>query len=215
MEALDGRGGHHTFISTISVYGKVANPGYTEDAPLLPAEFDDSKGFEAYGEKKVACEEVAATYAGDRLLIVRPGYVIGPYDYTERFTHWIRAVAGGQRFRAPAKDHPLQGIDGRDLGDFTIGCVERTVTGAFNATAPQDPPTFAQVLTTIATALDVPLPDIEWSDPDDRSGELPLAVPASWWNTMRADVSKAVTEGLRWRPLDDTVRDTAAWAGLT
>jgi 2'-hydroxyisoflavone reductase len=216
MEALDGRGGHHTFISTISVYrNELPESGFTEEAPLLPPEYDDSTGFERYGEKKVACEEVTAAYAKNGLLIIRPGYVVGPYDYTERFTHWIRVVAAGQPFRAPAKDHPLQCIDGRDLGDFTIGCVERGVIGTFNATAPQDPPTFAQVLSTIASALDTPLPEIEWSDPDDASGDLPLAAPTAWWPAMRADLSKAVSEGLRWRPLEDTVRDTAAWAGIS
>jgi hypothetical protein len=31
---------------------------------------------------------------------------------------------------------------------------------------------------------------------------------------MRADVSKAISEGLTWRPLEDSVRDTATWAGI-
>ncbi len=215
MEALGGRGGALTFISTISVFGNnVPDSGFTEDSPLLPAEYDDSKGMAAYGEMKVACEEVAATYAPAGLLIVRPGYVVGPYDYTERFTHWIRVVAAGERFRAPAKDQPLQCIDARDLGAFTVACVEGASTGALNVTAPQDPPTFSQVLATIADTLGVALPDIEWSQPDEASGELPLSSPAAWWPLMRADVSKAVSAGLVWRPLADTVRDTAAWAGI-
>jgi hypothetical protein len=29
---------------------------------------------------------------------------------------------------------------------------------------------------------------------------------------MRADVSKAVSEGLVWRPLEESVRDTVAWS---
>jgi len=213
MEALDGRGGHLTFISTISVYGQqVPETGFTEEAGLLPAEFDDSKGMESYGEKKVACEEVAAEYAKDGLLIVRPGYVIGPFDYSRRFEHWIRAVLAGEAFDAPAAAQPLQTIDGRDLGAFTVGCIERRITGAFNVTAPQEPPTFSEVLATIANALDVSLPEVRWADPSDVSEELPLSASPDWWPKMRADIAKAVGEGLTWRSLEDSVRDTVAWA---
>jgi len=215
MEALDGRGGHLTFISTISVYGQeVPESGFTEAAGLLPTEFDDSKGMQYYGEKKVACERVAASYAKDGLLIVRPGYVIGPWDYSRRFEHWIRAVLSGEPFDAPAAAQPLQTIDGRDLASFTIGCVERGVTGTFNVTAPQDPPTFSEVMATIANALDVELPEVRWADPNDASEELPLSAGPDWWPKMRADVSKAVGEGLTWRPLEDSVRDTVAWSDL-
>jgi 2'-hydroxyisoflavone reductase len=215
LEALSGRGGQLAFVSTISVYAPGGpESGFTEDAPLLPAVWDDNAGMEAYGELKVACEQVAAELAGDRLLVIRPGYVIGPHDYTERFTHWIRQVAAGKPFDAPAADQPLQGVDGRDLGAFTVGCVERGVTGPFNVTAPQDPPTFREVLDTIAGALDVPLPEVRWADPTDESEELPLSAGPDWWPMMRADLSKATAAGFSWRPLADTVRDTAAFVGL-
>ena len=82
---------------------------------------------EKYGALKVACEQVAAELAGDRLLTIRPGYVVGPYDYTERFTHWVRAVADGEPIIGPDADQPLQCIDGRDLAAFTVDCVERGV----------------------------------------------------------------------------------------
>jgi 2'-hydroxyisoflavone reductase len=167
-----------------------------------------------YGELKVACEEVARAYGPDRLLIIRPGYVVGPYDYTERFTHWIKAVAAGQPFDAPAAEQPLQCIDGRDLAAFTLGCVERGVSDVFNVTAPQSAPTFAEVLATIGLGLDRDLPEISWADPADDSEKLPLSAAPDWWPSMRANLSKATAAGLRWRPLEETVRDTAAFAGL-
>lgn len=214
-EALGARGGHHTFVSTISVYGQdVVESGFTETTPLLEPDWGDVLEMERYGELKVACEEVAVRYAGDRLLIIRPGYVIGPFDYTERFTHWIRAVAAGQPISAPAAEQPLQCIDGRDLAAFTVGCVERGVSDVFNVTAPQSPPTFAEVLATIARGLGVALPEVHWADPADNSEELPLSAGPDWWPKMRASLSKATAEGLRWRPLEETVRDTAAFAGL-
>lgn len=213
---LGERAGHYTFISTISVYSlEVPESGFTESDKLEPPEWNEDNAVtaESYGPFKVACEQVAAELS-DRLLIIRPGYVIGPHDYTERFTYWIRAVHAGEPFDAPAAEQPLQGVDGRDLGAFTIRCVEGGVTDTFNVTAPQDPPTFREVLDTIAGALDVPLPDVNWAAPDSESEELPLSAAPDWWRMMRADLTKARNAGFSWRPLAETVTDTAEFIAL-
>jgi 2'-hydroxyisoflavone reductase len=152
----------------------------------------------------VACEQVSEELAGDRLLTIRPGYVVGPHDYTERFTYWVRAVIDGEPIIGPDADQPLQCIDGRDLAAFTVSCVERGVVDRFNVTAPQQPPTFAEILSTIASALRVELPEVTWTEASD---DLPLSAPKSWWPSMHADLSKATAAGLTWRPLTDTVRD--------
>lgn len=205
LTTLDKRAGHVTFISTISVYDdKVATAGFTEDAPLLIPAWDDTLSMEKYGELKVACEQVAAELAGDRLLTIRPGYVVGPHDYTERFTHWVRAVADGGPITGPDAAQPLQCIDGRDLAAFTVSCIERSVVDTFNVTAPQEPPTFAEVLAAIARGLRVDLPEVTWTT---ASEDLPLSEPPEWWPLMYADLSKASAAGLTWRPLEDTVRD--------
>lgn len=216
LDTLGDRGGHYTFISTISVYRlDLPAAGFTEAAPLLPAEWGEDVAVtgETYGPLKVACEQVAGELT-KRLLVIRPGYVIGPHDYTERFTHWIRAVHAGAPFDAPAAEQPLQGVDGRDLGGFTVHCVEQGVTDTFNVTAPQEPPTFAQVIDTIAGALGVPVPAVRWAEPGNPSEELPLASPPAGWPMMRADVAKAYAAGFRWRPLAETVKDTAAFIEL-
>lgn len=203
LTTLDKRAGHYTFISTISVYPETVPAGFTENAPLLDAAWDDTLDMAKYGELKVACEQVATELAGDRLLTIRPGYVVGPHDYTERFTYWVRAVADGGPITGPDAEQPLQCIDGRDLAAFTIGCVERGVTDTFNVTAPQDPPTFAEVLAAIARGLRVDLPDVTWTKASD---DLPLSESPEGWPFMHADVAKASAAGLTWRPLEDTVR---------
>ena len=146
--------------------------GFTEDAALLEPAWDDTMDMAKYGELKVACEQVASELAGDRLLTIRPGYVVGPYDYTERFTHWVRAVADGGPIVGPDADQPLQCIDGRDLAAFTVGCVEQRVIDTFNVTAPQDVPTFAEVLAAIARGLRVDLPEVTWTEAGE---DLPLS----------------------------------------
>jgi 2'-hydroxyisoflavone reductase len=208
-EKLGERAGHYTFISTISVYGEdLPQSGFTEDAPLLEPAWDDTLTMEKYGELKVACEQVAREYAGDRLLIVRPGYVIGPYDPTNRFTYWVERVAAGGPMVGPDEDQPLQCIDGRDLAAMTVGCVERAVVDTVHVTAPDEAPSFRKVLDQIAWGVGKESPDVTWIGPRD---ELPLSEPADWWPAMRADLSRAHGHGLWYRPLDESARDTLVW----
>ena len=214
LTALGDRSGHVTFISTISVYdaAKVPNRGFTESAPLLAPDFSDVPSMEKYGELKVGCEKTAMKEARRALVTIRPGYVVGPYDETERFNHWVKAVAAGRPFDGPDPAQPLQVVDGRDLAAFTLEAVEKGRAGDYNVTAPQQPPTFAQVLDTIAAALSVPLPEVNWTKAGDS---LPLSAPPDFWPMMHADVSKAVGAGFTWRPLSQTVRDTADYANIT
>jgi 2'-hydroxyisoflavone reductase len=210
LTALGDRSGHYTFVSTISVYGQhVAETGFDETAALAEPAWDDELTMEKYGELKVACEQVAAELAGDRLLVIRPGYVIGPHDPTHRFTYWVERVAEGRSPMAgPDAEQPLQAVDARDLAAFVVSQIEAGTVDAFHVTAPEPAPTFAEVLTTIATALDVPLPEVRWVGAKD---ELPLCAEPDWWPKMRASLAKARAAGFTWRPLADTVRDTYDW----
>jgi 2'-hydroxyisoflavone reductase len=210
LGALGDGAGHYTFVSTISVYGQdVADSGFTEDAPLLEPAWDDQLTMDKYGELKVACEQVATELVGDRLLVIRPGYVLGPHDPTHRFTYWVERVAERRSPMAgPDADQPLQGVDARDLGAFTVAQVEKQTTDVFHVTAPEPAPTFAEVLQTIADAVERPLPDVRWIG---ARAELPLTAPKDWWPKMRASMAKAREAGLRCRPLADTARDTYDW----
>ena len=210
LESLGDRAGHYTFISTISVYGQDVgiDSGFDETAPLLEPAWDDELVMEKYGELKVACELTARELAGDRLLVVRPGFVIGPHDPTHRFTYWVERVARGGTIAGPDADQPLQAVDGRDLGAFVAAQVEQGTVDDFHVTAPEPAPTFATWLMTIADALATEPPDIRWIGPRD---ELPLAVPEDWWPKMRAGLTKARNAGFTWRPLVDTIRDTYDW----
>jgi uncharacterized protein YbjT (DUF2867 family) len=111
LDALGGRGGHYTLVSTISVYDhERLTPGFDESAPLLAPAWDDEPAMERYGALKVACEQVARELAGEGLLVVRPGYVLGPHDPTHRFTYWVERIADGRRpVAGPDADQPLQG----------------------------------------------------------------------------------------------------------
>src|SRR5262245_16528973 len=139
-DALDGRGGHNVFISTRSVYVDEQEYGFDESGPLIRLADPTTEEVtnETYGGLKVLCEEAAAeAYGDDNLAVVRPTYVVGPYDYTGRFTWWVRRLSEGGEVLAPGPaDAPMQVIDARDQGDFMIKLVEDGATGPYNSVSP-------------------------------------------------------------------------------
>lgn len=209
LAALRSGAGLYTLISTISVYREDVPAGYTESAELVEASYESEVSMDLYGALKVGCELTARQLAGDsRLCIVRPGYVVGPYDPTHRFTYWVERVAAGGAMLGPASDQPLQVVDGRDLAAFVIGLVERDTADVFHATAPDPPLHFAEVLEEIARGIGAPPPQVRWGEAHNL---LPLSDSVESWGMLAADVTKAVSHGLRWRSLAETARDTLDW----
>ena len=102
--ALRGRGGRYVFISSVSAYSPSVPPGYDESAPL--ADVGDPDAAEVtdanYGGLKVACEHAGTELFGPETTIIRPTYVIGPYDRSFRFTWWVDRIARGGTVLAPA-----------------------------------------------------------------------------------------------------------------
>jgi len=209
-EALAGVG-HYTFVSSISVYRDFSVPGIAESAPLR--EYEPTMGdddMETYGSRKAECERIVADAFPGRALIVRPGLIVGPHDPTDRFTYWPERLARGGEILAPGPpERRVQFVDARDLAPWILRLVEEGRTGAFNAT--NEGVSMGELLAgaRVAWVTDSFLHEQgvgEWM-------ELPLwlADPA-WIGMHHADVSRAVAAGLTFRPVADTVRDTAAWA---
>jgi 2'-hydroxyisoflavone reductase len=116
----------------------------------------------------------------------------------------------------------VQFVDARDLGAWMIELGERGVSGAFNATGPEPPVTMSELLET-CRAVSRSNARLTWVAEDflrehevGEWMELPLWIAETgdpaWRRMMEADVSRAVSEGLRFRPVADTVRDTLEWA---
>lgn len=226
-EALRDAVTHYTFISTVSVYESFAQPGLDEQAPVATLSDRDAEASasepvsaEAYGPLKARCEGVARDLFPDAL-IVRPGLVVGPYDYTDRFTYWVRRVAAGGTVLAPGSpEQRVQFIDARDLARWTVRATEAGLTGTFNATGPDSTLTMGAFLETCRRVLN-PEAELEWV-PNDfllshdlEAGDLmpwhPTEAMPGWDGFYAVDVSRAVNQGLMFRPLEATVRDTYAW----
>src|ERR1700693_2056022 len=148
-QVLKGNVERYVFISTISVYGDVKT-GPDENAPTEKYEGADpyketleamkASGYKTYGPLKALSEKEAEKWFPGKTLIIRPGLIVGPRDETDRFTYWpVRIDRGGEVLAPGTKEDPVQFIDGRDLGEWTIRMVENRETGIYNATGPAKP----------------------------------------------------------------------------
>jgi 2'-hydroxyisoflavone reductase len=221
-ELLAANVGHYTFISSLSVYGDTRTPGMDESTPIAELTEPGSEEVQKhYGPLKALSEQAAEAAMPGCTLSIRAGLIVGRYDPTDRFTYWPRRVARGGDVLAPGRpDRFVQFIDARDLAEWTIAMAERGVAGVFNATGRHDTTTMAGLLEACkevagSDAGFVWVPD-EFLEEQGAGPwmELPLWIPetnAEMAGFLRASSEKAIAEGLTFRPLSDTVRDTLAW----
>jgi 2'-hydroxyisoflavone reductase len=222
-ELLRGAVGHYVYVSSISVYAQPQAPGFDETAPVIELEDPEREDYlgsaEAYGGLKALCERVVAELYPDAQANVRAGLIVGPHDPTGRFTYWpLRMALGGEMLAPGRPGQPVQIVDARDLGDWLVRLGEEAVSGTFNAVGPASSLTMGELLDD-CNRVGGARAQLVWVDEAFLLArgvgswmELPLWVPREdeWFE--QAGVSRAVAAGLRFRPLEETVRDTLAWA---
>ena len=215
--ALGDRGGRHAFVSTVSVYTEPAPPNIDEDAELATLDdptTEDVTG-ETYGGLKVLCEEAVAKHY-DEALVIRPTYVVGPYDYTHRFTYWINRIADGGRVIAPdIPGYQIQVIDGRDQARWILELLERGQGGTYHTVSPPPPFAFDDMLATIVDAVGPAGTEIVPVDPaflvkhEVGNSDLPLWYPTDEPDPgLSCDPGRAVAQGFSTRPLSQTIQET-------
>ena len=235
-KSLSASVGRYVFISSQSAYADVSVRGVDETAPLKTLTNEqlerayqiDTSGqpnyAELYGGLKALSEQAAEQAMPGRVLIVRPGLIVGPYDYTDRFTYWPMRVARGGEVLCPGRaERPVQLIDARDLAEWLLLMVEQDAAGVYNANRSPNTLTMQNVLEecksvsesdAVLTWVSEPFLFAEkvaaWS-------EMPLWLPEQeapqLAGFMFINCDKALAAGLRIRPLSETVRDTLTWAG--
>ena len=216
-----GRGGHHIFISSTSAYRTPVAPGFTENAPL--AELDDPDTEEVtdqtYGGLKVACENSATElYGSEATTIVRPTYVIGPYDRTYRFTWWVERIAAGGTVLAPGDPaDPIQVIDAQDMATWIVTLAARQKAGVFHAVSPEPPFGFGELLTEISAAVAPPGTELVWPSTEFLLAEGETGVSLPLWpgddsesDINAADPAAATAAGLRPRSIRQSAADVHA-----
>ncbi len=214
--------GHIVYVSSISAYAKNDVIGADETAEL--ARMDDptvetmGPGGQYYGPLKVLCEEAAEAAFPENCTIVRPGYIVGPGDNTDRFTYWpLRFQRGGTVLVPGAATDPIQVIDVRDLADFMVKVGEARATGAFNACGPKGKLAWGKVVDECKKASSAKDITVRWITPAEIENfeglQFPIWAPSEGeskgfhtWSNVRA-----VKAGLTFHPIDVTIRDTLAW----
>ena len=129
LHALANHAAHWTFVSTVSVYERNDEPDADEMASLLtPVDLSD------YGQAKVAAEHSSAQHLREKLLIARPGLIVGPGDTTDRFGYWPARLHRGGRVLTPIlADRFVQAIDVDDLAEWIVNAGRAGTTGTINA----------------------------------------------------------------------------------
>jgi 2'-hydroxyisoflavone reductase len=216
----------YVFVSTVSVYVGFDKPN-DENSPLgtLTDPTTDKVDGMTYGPLKALCEQATRrVYGEQRSLIVRPGLIVGPDDNTDRFTYWPARAARGGKFMAPGSPRdPVQFIDVRDLAEFTIESVENNVSGTFNLLSPPGRYTIGDIVSaSVEAAKKIVMADavpvwIPTSFLDEQKvsawSDMPVWVPSEGDSAGFAAVSaaRAVSAGMRTRPVPATVTDTLRW----
>ena len=218
VELLKKRCRRYVYVSTVSVYDLSADPCCNEQSPLRAAPNPPTEDVtrESYGPLKAECDRIVQAMLGKQASIVRPTFIVGPGDDTDRFTYWVERMArGGEVLGPPHPKAGLQWIDVRDLCPWIVQLAERDLPGIFNAAGPATPMTWEQVLSALSTRAGQPA-QVRWATNEvmSKSGiTLPLARPASFRGTesLRFDNAAAQAAGLQFRSLDDTAAATSAW----
>lgn len=211
---------HYTFISTTSVYADFTVTPIDERSPVCKLEDPaiEENTPQTYGGRKALCEYYAEQVLPNRVLVIRPGLIVGPYDPTDRFTYWPHRIAQGGEVLAPGNpEQPVQFIDVRDLATWTIAMVEARQVGVYNAKGPASPLTMRQFL---ERCHEVSGSDTQFEWVNEQFlleqeiapySQLPLWVPGKMVGFPRVDCRKAIAAGLRLRSLAETIQDTLNW----
>jgi len=211
----------YVYTSTVSVYADFTIHN-VESSPLgkLADESIEEVNGETYGPLKALCEKrVANEIAPEKLTIIRPTYVCGPRDHTDRFSYWpIRTRRGGEMLWPGTPQDVIQIIDVNDLANFTLHCIDNELSGIYNAVNAAGSYTMGDLLEDSQAVSGVQV-DAQWISEDfayenDVVGRtLPIWNPTSGESggsgTFSGEAARAA--GLHNRPERETARNVLAW----
>ncbi len=179
----------------------------------------EQSGEYGYGVMKANSEiEARQIFGGDRSITVRPTYIMGPADRTDRFTYWpVRLERGGEVLVPGRIDDPVQFIDVRDLTGWMIRLIENRVTGTFNAAGPASAMGMHAFVHGTHAAFNsaakfVKIPDYDFLREHRLLYSVPWIMPTgNNAGSARINIQKAVSNGLTYTPLADSASDINYW----
>ena len=219
-----GRGGRYLYISSVSAYAPGAQPPITESSPLAVLADEDTEVVdgESYGGLKALCEYAAVEAFGPETLIVRPTYVVGPYDPTAG----TRTGCAG----SPRAARCWPSGRGSSRCRWSTGATWAPSWCACSRAAPADRSTWrARRRRTRWRTCSTPRPaavapegtTITWVTPEFATAHtldgrvVPLWHEGELDPVAAVDPSAALRAGLALRPVGDTARDVLAAGDAT
>jgi 2'-hydroxyisoflavone reductase len=230
--AVKGATGLYLYTSSMSAYADSSQPDMDETAPVgtITAEEvakvktnRDITG-ENFGPLKALCERTAQEAFPGRCIVVRPGLIVGPGDYSDRFTYWpVRIHRGGEVMAPGDPTDPVQFIDCRDLGEWYVRLVEKEAVGVYNGVGPASRMSIAEMLYGIRATTGGEV-SFTWVDAGflgehevEEWSHMTVWVPPTgeYAGFAAANIDRAKEAGLSFRPLAITAIDTVEyWRAL-
>ena len=213
---------HYAFVSSISAYASFTGAN-DEDSPLatMPDESVEEVTGGTYGPMKALCEQRAVTEMGeDRVTILRPTYICGPGDHTDRFSYWpVRTMQGGEMLWPGTPQDKIQIIDVRDFANFVVDAVEQRISGTYNTVTPAGSYSMGELLADSMAVTGMTV-DPTWVSAEfieaqnlAERGALPIWSPPTgeYAGVAYVNGERATARGLKNRPIKETARDVISW----
>lgn len=213
----------YMYTSSTGVYYPYLGKDIKEDTkPVLkvPEGITKIQSLEyGYGVMKASSEiEVMNTFGKGRSIIVRPTYMMGPGDQTDRFIYWPERLARGGEVLVPGNaNDPVQYIDVRDVAHWMIRLAEQKKAGVYNAVGPASATGMHAFVYGVHAVFNseanfVMIPDYAFLTKHNILEPIPWIMPVGD-NAGSALVSNkfAIANGLTLTPLADSVRDMHEW----
>ena len=213
----------YLYTSSTGVYYPYLGSDIDERTELVlevPGGLDEEQALEyGYGVMKANSELAArSTFGDERSIVVRPTYIMGPGDHTDRFTYWpVRLSRGGEVLVPGRSADPVQYVDVRDVAGWMIRLIEDRVVGTFNVVGPSSATGMHAFVHGAHAAFSSPasfvmIPDYDFLTQHRVGFAIPWIMPiGNNAGSALASTRLAVQNGLTFTPLAESVRDIHEW----
>lgn len=212
----------YLYTSSTGVYYPYLGNDIEEDTLLnmvVPDGITEVQQLEyGYGVMKAGSEKEARRIFGDdRTIVVRPTYMMGPGDRTDRFTYWPLRLRQGGRIMVPGPSDPVQYADVRDIAEWMIRLIEHRKIGTFNGAGPASRTSMMQFVHGAHAAVSSAAEFITVDDHDFLASRgihdaVPWIMPTGEnYGSARVNNTHGISNGLTFRPLAESIRDILEW----
>ncbi len=214
----------YVYISSTGVYYPYVQADVDENTPVLTKDpvvsaTQDKTQKDSYGVMKAKSELATINAFGEsRSIIVRPTYMIGPADQTDRFIYWPVRLSRGGEIMVPGKpSDPVQYIDVRDISEWIIRLAEDNRSGIYNAVGPKKPQSMSGFIDKAKKSFDVDsrflfIDDYQFLAENKIYAVIPwLLSDENFYGSARINNTKAIDSGLQFRDISKSIKDTYQW----